>query len=90
MAVATAADSNHAPTRLSSAVSTVLVLAAWFRAKPTTKACAGRATTSKKATTKLMLSVARRNQRMGVTMPAKAPARAAVIGVGMSFTAAAF
>ena len=89
MAVTIAADINHAATRMNSAASTVLALAAWFRPMPTTKACAGRATTSKKATTKLMLSVVKRHQRGGITTPAKAPARAAVIGVGMIFKATA-
>ena len=86
MAAAATAETSHAPTRLSSAVSTLLGLAGCFGPKPTTNACAGRATTNKNTTIKIMLSVASRGHSIGITMPAKAPASAAVIGVGMSVT----
>lgn len=86
MTVAMPAAPNQAPTRLSSAVSNVLALVGWLRLKPTTKAWAGRATTSRNATTKLTLSVPNRDQTKGIRVPAKAPASAALTGVGSSFT----
>ena len=58
----------------------------WLLLKPTTSACAGRATTSRNATTKLMLSLSNPDQRTGITVPAKTPASAAVMAVGVSFT----
>ena len=82
----TAAAPNQAPTRLSKAVSTDLDPAASGLPKPRTKACAGRATTRRNATTKPTFPALKRDQRIGMRMPANAPANAAVIGVGVIFT----
>ena len=85
IATATAEVNSQAPTRLSNPVSSARELTGGLRLKPTTNACAGRATTSRNATTKLMLSLSNRDQRMDITVPATTPASAAVMGVGVGF-----
>ncbi|MBP6749494.1 MAG: hypothetical protein KA144_07640 [Xanthomonadaceae bacterium] len=75
------------PIRFSNATSSVLAsLGAWLRRKPTTNACAGNATTIKNAAIAAMLSFPDFDQSIGITIAAKTPASAAVIGVGVMFT----
>ena len=77
-----AAETSQAAARLSEAASTVPAFAAWLRTKLATKACAGGATTNRKAAINSMSSPANRLQSAGMAAQTTMTVSSAVMGVG--------
>ena len=89
---ALAAHASHTPTRTRSADSMTSPLTTFLRLKPSTKACAGNATSTivPSMSHKLPMAAApwKKGQISGHVKPEKIPASAAVTGVGSRFIAA--